>query len=162
VKFTGVRIEIDNVAALKKAVAGLTKDKVLVGIPEAKDERDETGIGNAALAYIHNFGAPEANIPAREFMYSGMSRAREQIVKRFRDGAIAALEGAEDRVAKNLNAAGLEATSAIKSRITEGIPPPLADATLAARERAGFAGTKPLVRTAQMRNALTYVVRKIG
>ena len=41
----------------------------------------------------------------------------------------------------------------------EGFPGP-AESTLAAREAVGFKGTKSLIVTGQLRNAITFVVRE--
>lgn len=76
-------------------------------------------------------------------------------------GAAEMLDGGAAAIEKANNKAGLVAQAAVKNtlRAGEGFPP-LADATLAARKRAGFTGTKPLIWTGQLLNSVTYVIRK--
>jgi hypothetical protein len=73
----------------------------------------------------------------------------------------AAEKGMDDveAVDKGLNAAGLLAQAAVKNwmRKGEGFAP-LSPRTIAARQRQGAQGTKPLIRTGQLLNAITYVV----
>jgi hypothetical protein len=92
--------------------------------------------------------------------------------------------GDADALRRGLDVIGLEATSAVKNRLTSGPWAPLADATLRARARRAVGGgvgirkgaraelaaraagaapssqfAKPLIDTAQMRNAINYVIR---
>ena len=76
-------------------------------------------------------------------------------------GAAEMLDGGAAAIEKANNKAGLVAQAAIKNTLRSGEGfPPLADATLAARKRAGFTGTKPLIWTGQLLNSITYVIRK--
>lgn len=155
----------DGLGKLTKALKELGKRKVLVGVPAEKAQRKpepgEPALGpnNAMLAYVHNYGSPAQNIPARPFMEPGIKAAKPQIVKRFKDAATAGVEGKLDTADKNLDAAGIEASASIKNEIGSNIPPPLAPATLAARRRRGRTGTLTLQDTGQMRNSITYVVK---
>lgn len=181
---SGVEIIRDNTDKLRDGLALLTGQDVLVGVPADKSHRDGSKpIGNAALAYIHDNGAPEVNVPARPFMVPGIENAQNKIAERMRAAAEAAIDGRPEGVTRNLNAAGLIAQASIRARITEGIPPPLADSTIRGRRyqrgtatmRAGevkelsrrAAGrdpsvglVKPLINTGQLRNAITYVIRR--
>jgi hypothetical protein len=155
---------------------GLTNKVVLVGVPEEKDPRVEgQGIGNAALAYIHDNGSPLQNIPARPFMIPGVQKAQESINKQLLGAIKAHLEGNENKVDIYLNRAGLVAQNSIRRVINEGEGfTPLKRATLLARLRARKSARKwpkeqresvmasmhPLINTAQMRNAISYVVVK--
>jgi len=59
-----------------------------------------------------------------------------------------------------LTKAGIVAQNSVKAAITKGEGfAPLADATVKARQRKGFKGTKPLIRTGQLRNSITYIVK---
>lgn len=152
----------DKFSKVVKGMSALNSD-VLVGVPNDKTERkeaDSEGMNNATLAYIHDNGSPAANIPARPFMRPGIEEARDKIVSALRTGAKQALQGKEQGVERALNIAGLTAQSSIRGTINEGIGPELADSTLAARRARGRKGTKPLVDTGQLRNAINYVVRK--
>lgn len=156
---SGVFVTKDRVKKVLGAIATLPQQDVLVGVPG--DTSDRSGeITNAALAYIHDQGAPEANIPARPFMRPGIADAKDAIAEQFKRGGQSVLKGNAGGMERALHAAGLTASSAVKKRITTGPFIPLAASTIAARRRKGFSGTKPLIRTGQMRNAITYVVRK--
>lgn len=188
---SGVRITGKGLDELLEAAKLLVQNEVLVGFPEdttdrdTTDEQKERGITNAALGYIHDHGAPEVNIPQREFMAPGIEDAQEAIANKLGQGMKAVLRGGGAPVVEQcFLQVGLIAEVAIKKKINEGIPPPLADATLKARAKKGRkngAGArkgalqeldrrwdaqtpstefaKPLVDTAQMRNAVTFVVR---
>lgn len=155
-----VETVVDNLGKILKGIEKLRKTDVLVGVPAAETERQDPGPTNAMLAYVHDNGASEAGIPPRPFMNPGIRRVQAQIAKRAHDAGTAALEGRSADVTRNFEAIGIEAENSIKAVIDEGIPPPLKPATIAARKRRGFAGEKPLIETAQMRNAIIHVVRE--
>lgn len=158
---SGVFITKDRVKKVLGAIATLPQQDVLVGVPGDESVRDAgSSITNAALAYIHDNGAPEANIPARPFMHPGIDAARDDIAAQFRKGGKAALSGNHAGMENALHAAGIKAQASIRARITDGIPPALAASTLAARRRRGRTGDTPLVDTGQLRNSVTYVLRQ--
>lgn len=151
----------DFTQKFKEIIGRFRHDEVLVGIPADETKREDGDpINNATLLALNNFGSPLQNIPARPVMEIGIKNAQKQIVQLFRDGAVKALSSGFAAIDQTYNRVGIVASNSIKKAINaqEGIEPP-AEATLAARERAGFAGTKALIVTGQMRNAITYVVR---
>ena len=180
-----LRLTRDNLAAVVAELRALADKEILVGFPAESTERDpEPGedsspITNAALGYIHNNGMPEQNIPQREFMESGIREVRDEIT----DGLTAiaraiVVQGATSGdVEKYMHRVGSVAEVAIKDRVNEGVPPPLADSTLRERASRGRKGakmelerraagedpstdlSKPLIDTAQLRNAIKYVIR---
>lgn len=182
----GLHLSKDGVKQLRDSIELLTKRRLLVGFPEDKSQRtkedsDEPDVTNAALGYIHDNGAPEQNIPARPFMIPGMTDATPKVIQ----GLTAIAKklgqgGTEDAVDKGYERVGRAVVIAIKSRINDGIPPPLAESTLLARAHKGDQGAmwelswrwagappgvgvgKPLVVTGQMRNAITFVIRPKG
>ena len=167
----------NNLPKLMLAFAKITKNEVLVGVPADSSARDPNVINNATLAYIHDNGAPEANIPARPFMRPGIKKVERDLSLQFKTAASKAMQG-EDVVLRYLHRAGLIASSSIKNTINEGIPPPLAESTLRGRARRNMKGSKaelasraegnapsidtttPLVVTGGLRNSITYVVRE--
>jgi hypothetical protein len=173
----------DEMGSFMKALEEMQAKSVLAGFPEGEKPReDEEGnpdpITNAALGYIHNTGMPEQNIPARPFMNEGIENKREEITDGMEAAGIAALDGDMDGVNSALNAVGLSAQAGIRTKIVDGPFEPLAESTLKARARRGRKGAqeeldrraagedpgvelaRPLNDTAQMRNAVNYVVRK--
>ena len=162
----------------------LADTEVLAGFPEDKTEREPelgepAGITNASLAYIHDNGAPESNIPARPFMGPAMEEARERAANKLGQilRAVLTKGGDAHMVEQAMHQVGLIAQTAIKNTINAGVPPPLAPATLRARARKGRKGAalellsrskgyapamdfaKPLVDTAKMINAASYAIR---
>lgn len=158
---SGVFITKNRVKQVLGAIATLPQQDVLVGVPGDESAREAgSPITNAALAYIHDKGAPEANIPARPFMHPGIDAARDVIAEQFRKGGKAALAGNHAGMENALHAAGLKAQASIRRVITDRIPPELAASTLAARRRRGRTGETPLIDTGQLRNSITYVLRR--
>lgn len=144
-----------------KIVKSFRRDAVLVGIPEQDTERKEDEpINNAALLAINEFGSPKNNIPPRPAMAIGIRNAQDAIAEQFKLAAQGALTKGLAAIPIAYNRAGIIASNSVKKAINaqEGFPGP-SEATLAARESAGFKGTKALVVTGQMRNAITYVVK---
>lgn len=169
---------------LASAIGLLADVEVLVGVPEeTTDHRNEDGqtyITNAALAAIHDQGAPEAHIPARPFMKLGIEAVRDKITLGLRKAATVAMKtGDAGAIEASLHAVGLTAQLSIQNTIQQGIPPPLAESTLRerARKRKGRVGpglellsrskghapstdyVKPLIDTADMLKSITYVIR---
>lgn len=158
---SSVEIVSDKTKNIAKAIEALTRSSVYVGIPSTKTERKEgQPIGNAAIGYIQEHGAPENNLPARPFLAPGVVAVKETLANIFRKAGKNAIEGNLADVERGLEAAGLVAQVSAKKFITEGIPPPLKEGTLAARRARGRTGTTPLIDTGQLLNSITYVVRK--
>lgn len=159
----GKVITKDHLEDVLKSINSLVKEQTLVGIPADHAARHEEGepINNAAIGYIEEFGSPANNIPARPSLIPGVEAAKPEIIKQLRKGVDGALEGRLDAGEKALHRAGIVAVNSVRAKINEGIPPPLAPATIAARKRRGRTGTKPLIDTGQFRNAITYVLRKV-
>lgn len=154
-------VTADFTQDFNRIIRKFKRDAVLVGIPEEKaDRKSDAPINNAALLAMNNFGSPANNIPARPVMEIGIRKAQSEIIEIFRKGAVAALSRGFAALNVAYNRAGIVASNSIKKAINaqEGIEPP-ADATITAREARGFKGTKALIVTGQMRNAITYVVK---
>lgn len=170
---------LSDVTADIKLLVGV---ELLVGFPAETSGRDESGeeqgpITNAALGYIHETGMPEQNIPARPFLAPAIEENKEMIEKRLAGIAKKVLAGDKNAVEVGYQSLGLKMQAAIRNKINEGIPPPLAASTLRARaargrkgaqeeldarrqgEAPGTVNAKPLVDSGQMRNAVNYAIR---
>jgi hypothetical protein len=154
-----VKITRDKMAAVIKAVSDLSKQDVLVGIPDSAPERKEAPISNAQIGYILDRGSPAKNIPARPWLVPGVQDAQAQCAERLKKGATAALSGNPSGADAALTAAGLTAEMSVKAKINSNIQPKLADSTLEARRRRGVTRENTLVDTAQLRNSVTHVIR---
>lgn len=177
----------DRVKDVLDSVRALTKQKVLVGIPETTDARDDGEINNATLAYIHELGAPGANIPARPFLVPGVRKSIRETTPHLRQACEAALDGKPEKAQRSLVRAGVVAENYAKREISTGDFVPLKPGTIAARFRsrntqsqrqsekqylqligqgaspAGAqvaVGIHPLINTGVLRNSITSVVRQ--
>lgn len=182
-KDIGVRVKTnEDLAKLRKQLLLLAGVEVLAGFPEDTTDRDDpesVGITNASLAYIHDQGAPEQNIPARPFMNPAMESASPKLEAKLSQVLRAVLRGeGPEVVEKGMHQVGMIAKVSIQNTINAGIEPALADSTLRARARKGRKGAqeelnrrakgeapstafaKPLVDTGELRNAASYAIRK--
>ncbi len=152
-----VTITKDIAADVLRRVRDLTAKRVLVGIPQAENARDDgSPIGNAAIGFIQEHGDPEHNLPARPFLVPGVESVHDKSIARLRKAGEAALLGGDP--VPQMTAAGFEAEASVKNLIADVIPPPLAPRTLAERKAAGFKGETPLIRTGELRNSITHVI----
>jgi hypothetical protein len=182
----GFDVVSDNMREFAEALQAMTSESVMAGFPaDEKPREDEDGnptpITNAAIAYVQNTGMPELNIPAREFMVSGIEAVETKIVNGMETTGIAALDGDRDAMQAGLHAVGMTAKLGIQNKIVDGPFEALKESTLRARARKGgeigkaaqfeldsrAAGNapdpenaRPLNVTGQMRNAVNYVLRK--
>jgi len=152
----------DITKQINDTIARFRKDAVLVGIPEEDTKRDKSDpINNATLLAINEFGSPGQNIPARPAMSIGILNAQDAIAAQFRKAAVTALSQGLAALTPAYERAGIIAANSVKKAINdqEGFAPP-SEATLAHRRAAGFNGTKALIVTGQLRNAITSVVKE--
>lgn len=181
---SGVFETKNKLPAFMKGVQKLARRDVLVGIPDdrsrgnekrgpqaGRNQRDDSsGVTNAQLGYIHNEGAPEVGIPKREFLGPGIKEGLPQTTPHLKNAARAMIDGKKQKADKELAAAGMEAMSAVQMKLKSGPFVPLSPRTIAARrvrskgskyrrKATTAADTKPLIDTAQMLRAVTYVVR---
>lgn len=150
----------DNTDEIMKVIKSFKNDNVLVGIPsDGKERRDDEPIGNAALLFINNFGSPINNIPPRPVMEIGIRAAQDSIAAEYGRAIKAAFIQGVSSLNQYYQRVGIIASNSIKNVINNQIDiEGPAEATLKTRESRGFKGTKSLVVTGQMRNAITYVV----
>ncbi len=154
----GLKVTGQGMDKIMAELAKLAKTDVLVGFPEGAPRADAEGQTNAQLAYIHDNGAPERNIPARPFMTPAMDDCKEALGDKAGQ-MLNAINQGRDVVDQGLHQIGLIASTAIKDKINSNIPPELSDRTLEERQARGVTRTNTLVDTGAMRNAATYVIR---
>jgi phage gpG-like protein len=150
----------DRSGDVLRAMRQLADRVVLVGIPSSTAGREDVPITNAVIGYIQEHGSPAANIPARPFLVPGVEDAEARTIPRLKAAATAALAGDAEKVDQRLHQAGLIAQSAVQAKINSNVPPPLAESTLEARRARGRTGERTLVDTGQLRNSITYVLRR--
>lgn len=163
--FVSVKVIKDDVPLLLKAVLALSREEVIVGIPEGGPPHAGTDVSNAVIGYLMETGAPEYNIPHRPFLEPGMDRARPAMVTRLRAGMVAALKDAASLKTAGkamhdaLDEAGAIGATSVQREMQSGGFAPLAPATVRARQRRGNSSTKPLIDTQELHNAVTHQVR---
>lgn len=156
----GVLVSLDRTEEVLRSIQELTKKVVLVGIPSTDGGRSGAPINNATLAYIHEFGSPARNIPARPFLHPTINRLRDQAVAMLRQAADYQMDHKPGDALNQLEALGTLAVAAVKNNIVAGGDPrfaPLAAATIARK-----GSTSPLIDTGQLLNSITYVIRDKG
>ena len=162
-----IKIGRDRFKTLLADVKALTSKEVLVGVPSTSAERHEADgtaepINNATIAYIHENGAPEANIPPRPFLALGIRENANALAAQIKKAGLAALAGKSEDVDKGFHSTGLAAVSAVRRKIDEGPFDPLSEVTLQRRRSRGRTGTKPLIDTGALRRSINYVIRPKG
>jgi len=178
----------DDVIAVVGAINELSGQQVLVGIPEKTAGRSGDPVNNATIGYVMETGMPSHNVPARPWLVPGVKDGENDEIAALRKAADAALDGNKPGIAQWLNAAGSIAVGFVRLKIGSNIPPPLAPSTIRNRFRArgtksrrpeedryhtlvsagmphgqaqDAAGIVSLINSGQLRNAVTYVLRKI-
>jgi hypothetical protein len=161
---TGLTIVRNNFAKVSKAIDGLGRSRVMVGVPSDKASRSGATINNAALAYIMENGAPEVNIPPRPFLKPGVASVQPQIAEGLRKAGKFALEGRSDAVDRQFQRVGAIGRDAIKAKITDGPFAPLKPSTIAARKSKRKSRNnqdiKPLIDTGALRASISYIIRE--
>lgn len=168
----GIHMTVNKLGKMQAALERLTAKDVLVGIPATKSSRDDGGpLNNAELGYVHEHGAPEANVPARPHLRPGLCAALPRFKDYLRQAGKLAFAGNVGGVDRALAAAGQVSADSVRTYIFAGIAPPLADSTVAARRRrskgakyrrkaVAASQTTPLVDTGEYARKITYVVRE--
>ncbi len=158
-----IKVVYDGHKKFMEAIKALNTIDVKVGIPasapERKDEDDKFDAqSNAAIGYIQENGSDLAGIPPRPFLIPGVKKVQKEILAEFKKAAQECFE-TPSAVVKRFTRAGIIAMNSVKATLTAGEGyDELADSTLAARRAEGFKGTKPLIKTQQLRGSITYVL----
>lgn len=160
-----LKVASDFTEEFNRAINTFKHDPVLIGIPEDNTERkDGDPISNAAILAINEFGSPLNNIPAWPVMSIGLKNAANEIAEQFKKAIKGTLTKGTGTLEAYYIRAGIIASNSVKRAINdqEGAPS-LAESTIDARRARGFRGNKRLIVTGQVRNAITFVVkRKVG
>ena len=130
-------------------------EDVLVGIPAENTAGYGSGVTNIQLLYIHSQGSPVNGIPARPTVEPAIQANRAMLATMLRGSLAMAFTGniAGARAAKAR--AGQMAANLVKARFGSGSLAPLKPATIKAK-----GSSAPLIDTGQLRNSITYVIRK--
>lgn len=146
---------------LRQRVEAANRVEVVAGIvgPNASKVHGDSGFTMAALGTAHEFGfsTDTTTVPARSFVRAPVRSNQARIQQALAKAGRKVMEGGDP--ARELGRVGLLAEGIMKKAMSDGIPPPLAESTIARRKSNS---TKPLVDTGQLRGAITSVVRRKG
>lgn len=151
---SGARVRVGILAdAPKKSIKGSTSKK-------ARVQRKVAAKGGATktlleIAIIQEFGG--GHVPARSFVRATMDERAAEIRQLQIAVARLVLSG-KLTPEQALQQIGAKVAAMIQARIVAGIAPPLAASTRRQKARHGGAKDTPLIRTGQLRSAITFAV----
>lgn len=148
--------KVDNTEQLVKGLESLTKQDVLIGLPQSAPSRRTSTITNAELAFIHSKGSPINNIPPRPFLEPSIEHNLQAILAGQKQILNLALKGQTAALPAGFAALGLLGQNLAKRWFTDSRNgwAPNTPATIARK-----GSDKPLIDTGALRQAITYVVR---
>ena len=162
-KFIDVKHVQANADKIKKMVETVKRTAIYVGIP-AGSARPDGDITNSELGFIHEYGSPLHNIPARPFLHPSINEAKAELKEGMREGVQKLFKGDEDGFNQAYEVVALKASSVVKNYITQANFEPLSFATIRGRMRKNpnqdMDSMKPLIDTGSMRNAIEGIVVK--
>jgi len=151
----------DNMPLVQTWVNSLRKVNVFIGVTDENDAREESHIGNIALANIMENGAPSENIPPRPFMKPAIASIKNEIRGRLQIAATYLYQKKNDRARQVLNGIGIKGVAAMRRMMESNIPPELELNTLKKRKKRGIARASTLIKTKQLWRALSYKVKGV-
>lgn len=119
---------------------------------EYKQKQGKDAMTVAQVAAIHEFGSKDGTIPERSFMRSALSQGKNKIEKLAAKLTGQVTDGAMDEQ-EALGVLGEFVKGLMKTKITDGLSPPLKAATI---KRKG--SSTPLIDTAQLINSIDWSV----
>lgn len=164
-------VHTSKAKGINDSLKKLKRTMILVGIAKGADMRKDNGPDNHLLGFIHEYGAPAANIPARPFLRPGVLSAKEKIAEGLESALRAALEDNAAAMASSLEMTGMTAVSAVKSFMVSPEPPfaPLAPSTLRNRHRSRLTkskrenevkgeNVKPLINSGSLQGSIDFYI----
>lgn len=117
---------------------------------------EPSGLPMPKLAAIHEYGVPSQNIPARAPFGTTLARKREQYKAEMRRVIQQILDGRGLVPAQRF---GSKAVADVQESISQGLPPPLSERTLAQK---GADKATPLIDTGAFRQSISFEVFRRG
>lgn len=154
-----VRATDRQLQAVQKSIKTLKTVDVLVGVPQEETGREEKGVTNAELLYIHTNGSPANNIPSRPIIEPAIQDSKEEIGTLLKEAILKALEGDTDGAMAGMEKVGLQGENAAKGWFTNPKNNWAENAESTIKQKGS---SKPLIDTGQLRKSITYVVKKKG
>lgn len=147
----------NGMADIKKAITFFKNNRCLVGIPQAKGSRSKDEITNVELAFIHTYGSPKRNIPARPFIEPAIAQpdVKRKISERMKAAVLHAIDGDTGAALLEMHKAGQYGENAVKDYIGSDNLTPNSEATI--RQKGSDA---PLIDTGSLRSSVTHVIEE--
>jgi len=118
--------------------------------PGEEDVERAFGSTNIELALVHEFGSRDGRVPQRSFIRASVDRERKMLNEMLKDTVVAIAAGSNARIAIGL--VGAKARAEMVRTIDNSIGlKPLKRRTIMAK-----GSTRPLIDTAQLKQALTW------
>lgn len=131
-----------------------TQPTLAVGIV-GTDKHSGSSLSVAEIGTIHEFGTKR--IPQRSFLRRTLDRNRVAYNAALSGAVYISITDAAkqrpDVTLSNFKKLGMRIVGEIQREIARGIPPPLAESTIARK-----GSSKPLIDTGQLRRSITYVI----
>lgn len=155
-KAVSIKVRKDIYKQVKKNLLDFSKLDLLVGVPQEKTEREgnSESITNSELMFIHTNGSPIRNIPKRPTIEPTIEENKERISEMFKKAVNQVLANRSDGRA-DLEKIGLWTVNKIKAKFGSDELAPNAPSTIAQK-----GDNNPLIDTGQLRNSITYVIRR--
>lgn len=161
-RFKKVRGRIDHSFAVLVGVQGeKAKDLHEQGMPDGfaklvagdkKAKGEAPPLTMAEIANLHEFGL---GVPERSWLRGWVDESEKTIRNDLRRAVSRIIEG-KLTVTQAAEVLGVKYVGAIQTRIANGIEPPNAPATIAAKK-----SSKPLIDTGQFRSSITHVLERL-
>lgn len=162
-----MKIKIKHTSKLKdleRTLYKLSGSQVVIGIPEGKASRDDgSGINNATIGHLNEFGSERMHIPPRPHLIPGVKAASPKLTEIMSKFLKKKMQLKDGDYEKCLTACGLVAVASVKNLLQEGLKPKLAPSTIKARARktkGDHSGDLPLIDTGNYMNHITFTVLK--
>lgn len=154
----------NNMKRLTKTLRFMKENYVLIGIPQKKTKREGEPVTNAELLFIHTYGSPINNIPARPVIEPAIKDDKERLSKMLKRSAVLSLEGKEEEAVEQLKLMGMRGQNISRAWFTSPKNgwPPNSPSVAAAKRKKGSTNPMPLIDTGELRKSIIYVVVKKG
>ena len=137
---------------IKRTMSRLSGSYTKVGLQQGSQRNDEGGLSSlVTVGAVHEFGAPNRNIPQRSFLRSAFDQHRREIDQVLAKEKGAILAGTRT-IEQSLDVVGLLHTAQVQAKISSNVPPHLAAATI---EKKGSSRT--LIDTRQLVQSIRHV-----
>jgi len=144
--------DTNNTALVVRRMTAATGHRAIAGIFSPKNEEQAAKLGHQEL------GTRAPGSKQRQTVAPAFDQGEDAVVRELAANLDDAVDGSlAPQLVAELTAETL--ANNIRARIESNTPPPLEDATLAARRRRGITGTRTLVASGDMLKAIEHDVR---